>query len=152
MKVFIYFLSLLCFSSAGCQNNELANRKKEEKSTYLSSPMPYTANNFKANLLLPDSLSSIGKGNALLDIFIDEKGQAEGFNLTFLKLVNSDLDTFRYYKHSSYLLKPDEYPIEIQGLIEFFGDYVSGLQIVKKENVPVSPNVKYLLRAPIKLK
>lgn len=153
MKIYLLLVFIYSAVSVGCQNDVHKQGKKEQIDEIIDTvpQMPYTVEEQSPNVALPESLSRSGKGNAVLNVFVNEKGKTEGFNLIFLRLVNNDLDTLKHYKYANYLLQTNEYPEEIQKFLPFFKDYVDELRIVKKENVPIIPNENYILEIPLKL-
>ena len=153
MKIYIFLVFIYSTVSLGCQNGATTQGKAEQQDDIVDPviKMPYTVEEHNPNVTLPDSLSKSGKGNAVLNVFINEKGKVEGFNLIFLRLINNDLDTLKHYKYAKHQLQSNDYSEEIRKFLPFFNDYIDGLRIVKKENVPITPNRDYLLEIPLKL-
>jgi len=133
--------------TSGCQGQ---NNNTDD--TYLSSPMPYKVEGHNPVFILPDSLSKGRTGNAVLEVFLTNKGEPEGFNLTFLKLSGSKSGELKYYKYSPRILEEKDYPNDIQKFLPLFKDYLSGLTFVRDENVTLNEGSKYLITIPLKLR
>ena len=142
----VYVLVFLLVVASGCQG------QNKQDDIYLSSPMPYKVEGHNPNFSLPESLSKGRTGNAVLEIFLSNMGEPEGFNLTFLKLSGGDSEELRYYKYSPRILEEKEYPEDVRKFLPLFKDYLSGLTIVRNENVTLNKEGKYLVKIPLKLK
>ena len=153
MKFYIILIFIYSTVSVGCQNVEQKHSDNEQTNDIVdvSSQIPYAVEGYDPNFTLPESLSNQGKGNAVLDVFLSEKGIVEGFNLTFLKLVNNNSDTLRHYKCANHILQRIEYVNEIQAFLPLFEEYISDLKFVRKKDIPITPNSKYLMKIPLKL-
>ncbi len=153
MKFYIILIFIYSTVFIGCQNVKQKHYDNEQKNDIVdvSSKIPYAVEGYDPNFTLPESLSNQGKGNAVLDIFLSEKGIVEGFNLTFLKWVNNNSDTLRHYKYANHILQRTEYSKEIQAFLPLFKEYVSDLKFVRKKDVSITPNSKYLISIPLKL-
>ncbi len=153
MRIYILLVFIYSAVSAGCQNDIQKQGQAEQSDDIIDAviQMPYTVEEHNPNVTLPEPLSTNGKGNAVLNVLINEEGKVRGFNLIFLRLINNDLDTLKHYKYAKNLLQANDYPEEIRIFLPFFKDYVDGLRIVKKENVPIAPNEDYFLEIPLKL-
>ena len=142
----VYVLILMFVVACGCQG------QKKQDGIYLSSPMPYRVEGHNPDFSLPESLSKGRTGNAVLEIFLSNMGKPEGFNLTFLKLSGGNSEELRYYKYSPRILEKKEYPENVRKFLPLFKEYLSGLTIVRNENVTLNEESKYLVKIPLKLK
>lgn len=107
---------------------------------------PYTASNYEKVISLPDSLS--GKGNVVLNLYLNKDESLKGFNIEFLNVINED--TIRYHKYHGHVIPVENYPLPVRVYYDFFEDIVSEIKIERKNNVVVNPNLDYFVSIPLK--
>ena len=135
----------LSFSIGSCQQSEISRGEKQD--LYLSAPSPYKVINFDNKWLCPDSLKSDGIINAVIDLFLNNKGKVEGMNLKLLKM-----DSLKYFEYSDKPKTLIEYPDWVKRFIPFITEQVSEIQIERDKEIKLNPKTKYLITLPVKLK
>jgi len=142
------FSSILIFTSSYLYSQEY--KHCPNNLDYLHNP--YSVVNYNPDYELLISLPNYDHGNLVADVFINKHGKIDGFNIKYLQLLNTSIDTFKYYKYSDKPILKKDYPDEIQIIYNEIKDYIYKLHIVEHKAFKKITKSSYILSLPVKLK
>jgi len=143
------FIYLVLFFVCSCYRGHPLPDVKKQIVCY-SSAFPFFVERSARSIVLPKNLTYFHGGRVVVSLFINDKGEKEGFSIIYLEYGSEKVK--KYYDYSSSPRGKESYPSDLQIIFPFIANEIDKIKITKNYDIEIVKNKKYRYDVVFELK